>query len=82
MNSDFVFSSFSLEFCLTNSTMACENVTITITNDDTPEEEEYFYAVLTTNDSAVKLRANVINITIMDDDNATIIIQRLGMVSF
>ena len=82
VNSDFVFSPFSLEFCLTNSTMACENVTITITNDDTPEEDEYFYAVLTTNDSGVKLRANVINITIMDDDNATIIIQRLGMVSF
>ena len=61
--------------------MACENVTINITNDDTPEEEEYFYVVLTTNDSAVKLRANMINITITDDDNATVIIQRLGMVN-
>lgn len=61
--------------------MACENVTITITNDDTPEEDEYFYVVLTTNDSAVKLRANMINITITDDDNATFIIQRLGMVN-
>lgn len=61
--------------------MACENVTINITNDDTPEEEEYFYVVLATNDSAVKLRANMINITITDDDNATVIIQRLGMVN-
>ena len=61
--------------------MACENVTITITNDDTPEEDEYFYVVLNTNDSAVKLRANMINITITDDDNATFIIQRLGMVN-
>ena len=61
--------------------MACENVTINITNDDTPEEDEYFYVVLTTNDSAVKLRANMINITITDDDNATVIIQRLGMVN-
>ena len=60
--------------------MACENVTINITNDDTPEEDEYFYIVLTTNDSAVKLRPNMINITITDDDNATVIIQRLGMV--
>lgn len=62
--------------------MACENVAINITNDDIPEEEEFFYVVLTTNDSAVELTANVINITITDDDNATIIIQRLGMVSF
>ena len=61
--------------------MACDNVTIAIINDDTPEEEEYFYAVLTTNDSAVKLRANMTNITILDNDNATIIIQSLGRVS-
>ena len=82
MNSDFVFSPMLLEFCLANFTMACDNVTIAITNDDTPEDAEYFCAVLSTNDTAVILSVNMINITILDDDNATNNIQGIGRVSF
>lgn len=62
---------------------ACDNVTITITNNDTPEEVEVFYAVLRqdTNGSAVCLGVNMTNTSIFNNDNATIIIQRFRMVS-
>ena len=49
---------------------------------DIPEDTEYFCAVLSTDDTAVNLSVNMINITILDDDNATNNIQRIGMVSF
>ena len=62
--------------------MACDNITIAITDDDIPEDTEYFCAVLSTDDTAVNLSVNMINITILDDDNATNNIQRIGMVSF
>ena len=71
-----------LEFCLANFTMACDNVTITITNDDISEDAECFCAVLSTNDTAMNLSVKMINIAILDDDNATNNIQRIGMVSF
>ena len=46
--------------------MACGS--INITDDDTPENEEEFFAFLTTGDSSVILSPNMTTITILDDD--------------
>ena len=57
---------FLFEFQPSNSTVACGS--INITNDDTPENEELFIAILITDDSAVILSPNMTTITILDDD--------------
>ena len=46
--------------------MACGS--INITDNDTPENEEEFIAILSTGDSAVILSPNMTTITILDDD--------------
>ena len=70
MNSDYVSEAFLFEFHPSNSTMACGS--INITDNDTPENEEFFIAVLTTDDSAVILSPNMTTITILDDDGKTL----------
>ena len=66
VNSDYVSEAFLFEFHPSNSTMACGS--INITNNNTPENEEFFIAILTTSDSAVILSPNMTTITILDDD--------------
>ena len=46
--------------------MACGS--IIIPDNDTPENEEEFIAILSTDDSAVLLSPNMTTITILDDD--------------
>ena len=66
VNSDYVSEAFLFEFHPSNSSMACGS--INITDNDTPENEEEFIAILSTGDSAVILSPNMTTITILDDD--------------